>query len=408
MKDQLISGLDIGSTEIKVAVGQIREEDGKIDIIGLSRHPSEGVNRGVIISIEDAVASISKCLEKVERMIGFSLSSAFVGISGTRIICQRGRGIISVSNPKEIREEDEERAIENAQTVATPLNYEVIQTIPLFFNVDDQQRIRDPLGMSGRRLEVEAEIILGLNTHIENIRKCVTRSGLYIDALFFSILAAAEVVTTLRQKELGVVVVDLGGTTTSLAVFEEGNLLLAKVLPIGGNHITNDLALGLRISIDLAEKIKLIYGTALSKEVSRRKEIRLEELDEQEKEVVSQKDVADIVEPRVEEIFRMVDKELVAIGRSGKLPGGVILTGGGAKLKGVADVAKRVLRLPVSIGYPRRINSVIDKIDDPSFITAIGLIAKAFGEMGAVSVQPSHLKRIIKKVGNWFKIISTP
>lgn len=372
MKEKIITGLDIGSTYIKIIVAQLAEN--KIHIIGVGEKQSEGINKGTINSIEDAVASISACLEKAERMTGLPLERAYVGISGTDIISQETRGVIAVSKVDgEIREEDVDRALEAAQTVATPANYEILHVIPKAFTIDNQTGIKDPIGMTGIRLEVEAEIIEGLSSQIKNLTKTVYRTGLEIEDLVFSILATSETVLTKRQKELGVAVLDLGGATTSLAVFEEGDLLTAKVLPVGGNHITNDIALGLKTSIETAEKVKLLYGSASLWRANKR-EIDLKEIDEKESGLISKKQIGEIVEARVEEIFKMADKELQRINRSGKLPAGVVLTGGGSKLEGLVEIAKKEFRLPASLGVNNNIISAIDKVNDPDFSCALGLV----------------------------------
>ena len=329
----LITGLDIGSTAIRLAVGQIVGEAEKIHIIGSAEVPAEGISKGIISSIEDAVSSISACLEKAERMVGSPIESAWVGISGSHIISQESRGVVAVARSDgEISEDDIERAIEAARTVATPPNYEILHVIPKSFTVDGQIGIKDPLGMTGVRLEVDTQIIQGLSSQIKNLTKAVYRPGVNIEDLVLSILATAEAVLTNRQKELGVAVINLGGSTTSLAVFEEGDVLHTAVLPIGSDHITSDIAIGLRISIDLAEKIKLEYGQATTAGTGKRDEVDIGELAGGESNFVSKKYITEISAARVEEIFDKIDVELKKIDKSGKLPAGIVLTGGGAKL----------------------------------------------------------------------------
>jgi cell division protein FtsA len=408
MRDKVISGLDIGSTAIRLVVGQI-SPGGLPRIIGGAECPSEGVVKGTINSIEDTVSSISRTLEKTERMTGIPLRHAYVAISGVHIISQDSKGVVAVARADgEIREEDVERSLEAAQTVVTPTNYEILHVIPQSFIVDNQSGIKDPVGMMGVRLEVEAQIIEGLSSQIKNLTKAVYRTGLDIDDLVFSPLACAEALTDKQQKELGVVVLNLGGATTSLAVFEEGDLLLAKVLPIGSSHITSDIAIGLRSSIDLAEQIKLEVGTCLPAKIGKREEINLADFQEGDEEKVSLHHIAEIIEARVEEIFKLVDKELQKIGRSGKLPAGVILTGGGAKLPGVVEVAKKIFRLPASLGSLQGLSSPIDKINDPSFSTACGLIV-----WGSQLEKPGRFSRfftglpriggVIEKIKKWFR-----
>jgi cell division protein FtsA len=373
---ELYTGLDIGSTAIRVVVGQrIGEQDERLHIVGAAEVPAVGISRGVVSSIEDAVSSVTSALEKVERMTGFPARSAWVGISGNHISSQESRGVIAVARSDgEISEDDIARAIEAARTVATPQNYEILHVIPKSFIVDGQEGIKDPLGMTGVRLEVDTQIIQGLSAQMKSLTKAVYRTGIDIEDLVFSILATAEAVVSQRQKELGVVVVNIGGATTSIAVFEEGDIIHTAVLPIGSDHITSDIAIGLRISIDTAERIKLEYGTASSDEINKRDELDLADIEGGDANPVSRKYVAEIIEARVEEILERVDAELKKIDRSGKLPAGAVLTGGGANLPGLTDAAKKKLRLPAQIGLPSAVSSAIDKANDASFTTAIGLM----------------------------------
>lgn len=371
----IIAGLDIGSSSIRLAVGQIIGDQEKIHIIGSAEVPAEGISKGIISSIEDAVSSISACLEKAERMIGMPIDSAWVGISGSHIISQESHGVVAVSRSNgEISEDDVERAIEAARTVATPQNYEILHVIPKSFIVDGQTGIKDPVGMTGVRLEVDTQIIQGLSSQVKNLTKAVYRPGINIEDLVLSILATAEGVLTNRQKELGVAVINIGGSTTSLVVFEEGDIVHTAVLPIGSDHITSDIAIGLRIPIDTAEKIKIEYGTAMSDNISKREEIDIGALEGQESNFVSLKYIAEITEARVEEIFDKVNNELKKIDRSGKLPSGIVLTGAGAKLHDLVESTKKYLRLPASLGQPINVTSAIDKVSDPAFATAIGLV----------------------------------
>lgn len=408
-REEIITGIDIGSSAIRVVMGQKNPNDEKIHLLGASEVPAEGVSKGVVTSIEEAVSAISSGLEKVERMTGIPAERAFVGISGTHINSQDSHGVIAVAKADgEIKEEDVERVIEAAQAVATPPNYEILHVIPRSFTVDNQRGIKDPVGMTGIRLEVDAQIIQGLSSQIKNLTKCVYRTGVDIEDLVLGVLAASEGCLSKRQKELGVALVNLGASTTSLVVFEEGDVLHTKILPIGAAHITNDIAIGLRTSIDLAEKIKLEYGSAQSSEVNKRDEINLSELEGGENTIISKKQVAEIIEARVEEIFKMLDKELQKVDRSGLLPAGIVITGGGAKLPGLIEVAKKEFRLPASIGYPQNFVSAIDKVNDPAFSTALGLIFWGLGlkEKGGFSLSMpkfSSVADVTKKMKGWFK-----
>src|SRR3989339_1392109 len=342
MAEEIYTGLDIGSHAIRVAVGKsVPAVGGKeqVHIIGAVEVPSMGVNKGPITNFEDAVFSVSKALEQAERLTGLPLSASWVGITGSHILSQESRGVVGVARSDgEIRDEDVERAIEAARTVATPTNYEILHVIPKSFIVDGQHGVKDPVGMNGIRLEVDALIIQGLSSQIKNLTKCVYRTGLDIEDVVFSILATSESVVTDRQKDLGVCVVNIGASTTSLVIFEEGDILHTAVLPIGSDHVTSDIAIGLRTSIEVAEQMKLRHATCLTEEVGKKDDINLAELGAVEEEWVGRRFVADITEARVSEIFELVDRELQKIDRSGMLPAGVVLTGGGAKLAGILEV----------------------------------------------------------------------
>jgi cell division protein FtsA len=262
---------------------------------------------------------------------------------------------------------------------------EIIHVIPRSFTVDDQKDIKDPVSMNGIRLEVNALLVLGSTPVIKNLSKCVYQSGVEIEDIAFSALAAAKAALNKRQRELGTVLVDMGGGTTNFVVYEEGELVQVGVVPIGGGHITNDLAIGLRTSIDVAEKVKVNYGSALPDDISKKDQINLAEIDQNEEGEVSRHHVAEIIEARLEEIFTMIDKELRKTGRSGMLPAGVVIVGGGAKLPGVVDLAKKILRLPAQTGFPLELGGIVDKVDEPGFITAVGLALWGMEELATGS-----------------------
>jgi cell division protein FtsA len=358
-----------------MVVGEKVKNEPKIRIIGAVEGPSKGIAKGSVVDADDVISAVSSVLEKADRMIGQSIRHAWVGINGSHINISESRAVAAVSKTNgEIREADVERVIDNARTISAPPNYEILHVIPKNFSVDSQTGIKDPVGMTGIRLEVETQIIQGLSSQIKNLTNCVYRTGLEIDDLVLSILAASESVLTNRQKDLGVVVINIGGRTTSVAVFEEGDLLHTVVIPIGSDHITNDINLLFRISIDTAEKIKIREGSCLSKEFKRHDEMKFSAIGGIEEGYFSKKQVAEVIEARVEEILQFVDKELKKIGRSGRLPAGAVITGGGAKIDGIVEVAKKVLHLPASIGYPHDLVSSLDKVSDPAFTTAVGLV----------------------------------
>ncbi len=372
--ENIITGLDIGSGTIRIVVGQI-SSGGELQILGMTETHSEGVSKGVITDLEDTVTSVSRALDKIERLIGLSINHAYVGISGTDIISQEARGVIAISRADgEVRKDDVERVLEAVQSIATPPNYEILHVIPRSFTVDNQPNIKDPIGMNGVRLEVDAIIVEGSTPYIKNLIKCFEQARIKIENFIFTSLAASKAVLTKRQKELGVVLIDVGGGTTSIAVFEEDDLIATSVIPVGGGHITNDIAIGLRTSIDVAEKIKIEFGNAIPKEIGKKENINLAEIDSSEEGIVSRYHVAEIIEARLEEIFNLVNKELKAIGKDRLLPAGAVLTGGTAKLPGIVDLAKNVLGLPVQTGFPMFLGGLVDKVDEPSFATVICLI----------------------------------
>ncbi len=408
-RHHLICGLDIGSRSVRCVAGSYQEED-LFYVLGAYESPAEGIHKGMISSLEEAVSSISDCLEGTERIVGAPVKSAYVGISGSHIVSTASKGVVAVSQVHgEIRDTDVERVIDAAQAVATPANYEIIHVIPRVFRVDQQEGIRDPIGMTGVRLEVEANIIQAQSTHVKNITKAILRTGIDIDDVVLGILACAESTLTKRQKELGVALVNIGANTTSLIVFEEGDLVTTAALPIGSAHITNDIAIGLRTSIDTAEEMKLEYGTATPKAIGKRDELDLADISSVDEGKVSLKHVSEIIEARLEEIFALVEKELVKAGKAGLLPSGIVLTGGGAKLEGVVEVAKRSFRLPASLGRPViTTTTAIEKVNSLDFTTALGLALwgsriRGAGARSRSLIDPAAWKHIPERVVAWAK-----
>jgi cell division protein FtsA len=409
-KEHIFVGLDIGSSVIRVVVGKQESELGTPSIIGVGEAVSQGIRRGVIVDIDEAVSSISEALEKAERMTGLTIDHAVVSVGGAQITSQESHGVVAVSRADgEITENDVVRVVDASQAISIPANREILHVIPKNFTVDGQTGIKDPVGMSGIRLEVDSQIIQASVPFIKNLTKCILQAGLEIDDLVLAPLAAAQAVLGKKQKELGVALIDLGGGTTGLVVFEEGDLVCSTILSVGSMHVTNDLAIGLRTSVDTAEKVKLQYGSALPQEVKKDTEIDLTKIDKQEEGRVSVKHISEIIEARLEEIFDLVNKELKRINKDGQLPAGVILTGGGAKLPGVVELAKKQLRLPVVIGSPGSVVTVIDRVDDPQFATAVGLVlwANEF-LLGSSRTVNKFARRVLEndtvdKMRKWFK-----
>lgn len=374
-KPRVIASLDVGSSKIRTVVGTLEEKSPAPNIIGVGIAPSTGLRKGAVIDVEETINSISSSLEDAERMAGEPINHVFLGIGGSHIESINSKGVIAVSNAgNEISEDDVDRVLEAAQAVNIPGNRRILRIIPKSFTVDEQKGIKYPVGMTGIRLEVDAHIITGLVPSVKNIEKCVLQAGVDIDDIIPSCLASAEAVLSKRQKELGVVVVDIGCGSTSVSVFEEGTTLHTAVLGVGGENVTNDIAIGLRTSIDTAEKIKIEYGTCSPGDVNDREIIDLSLVSKIDTQKVSKKLMAEIIQARYHEIFILVKDELAKIHRDGMLPAGVVLTGAAVKMPGTIDLARETLNLPVQIGFPQNFDGVVDKIDDPAYATAIGLI----------------------------------
>lgn len=374
-KKDIIVGIDIGSSNVRTVIAQVFPEEEMPRIIGVGTVESAGLRKGIVVDLEETIRTVSESMEKAERNSGRTVEKAIVNLGGNHITSQDSKGVIAVGRADgEVTEDDITRVINAAQAISIPSNKEIIHVIPKNYSLDDQKGIKDPLGMSGVRLEVDAMIIEGSTPFVRNLIKCVEQARITPDAFVLSPLAAAKAVLSKRQKELGVVLVDIGGGTTSIAVFEENDLLHTAVLPVGGGHITNDIAIGLRTSIDVAEKVKLEYGSALPKEIGKKEDINLSAIDPNEEGTVSRYHVAEIIEARLEEIFSLVNKELKSIGREKLLPAGVVLVGGTAKLPGAVDLAKNILSLPAQAGFPIPLGGLVDKVDDPSYATAVGLL----------------------------------
>ncbi|HOX60929.1 MAG TPA: cell division protein FtsA [Candidatus Magasanikbacteria bacterium] len=406
---ELVTGLDIGSTAVRIALGQVTysvNNPPELQLIAAVEVPSEGVHRGIVTSIEETVSSVSNTLEQLERLSGVQPEHVWVGISGSQIVSQMNRGVVAVAKSNgEIGPEDVDRVVSAAKNIALPLNYELVHVLPRTYTVDGQTGIKDPIGMTGIRLEVDTQIIMATSAQIKNLTRAIYRTGVDIDDLVLSALAAGDLVATPRQKDLGVAVVNLGGSTTSLIVYEEGDILHSTILPVGSEHITNDLAIGLRTSIDIAEKIKLQYGDCYPAGVNKKDVVDLIDVGNEVSDVVSRKYIAEIINARVEEIMEKIEKELSSIGRNGLLPAGIIYTGGGAKLRGLTELSKDKMRLPASLGFPIDVASATDRINDLAFTTAIGLVRWGANVNPAGKTVPGlkNFGKVSDQVKKWFK-----
>jgi cell division protein FtsA len=413
-RSDIVTGLDIGGNAVRLLVCA-REED-RLRVLSVTKKPCNGLRKGVIVDIEETVSAISKAVEEAERVAGVPVERAIVSIGGNHVSAQRAKGVVSVSRADgEVSPEDVDRALASAQAVISPetaANREIIHVVPRSFILDNQPDIRDPVGMNGLRLEVDALILTGSIPFIRNLSKCVDQAGIEIEGLVVSPLAAAQAVLNRRQKELGVAVVDIGMGTTSVAVFEEDQLLFGSSLPVGAGHVTNDIAIGLRTSIEVAEKVKLEYGFAVAKDISPKKEINLSKISKNEEGAIKNKDIAEIIEARMEEIFRLVNKELKRVKRDGMLPAGIVLTGGGAKLPGIVDLAKKEFHLPAQVGFPLKLEGVSEVLDDPAYAVVTGLVLWEQVERGAghggrvigeITKKIPDFMKSVHKMKDWFK-----
>lgn len=393
-KSKMIASIDVGTEKVTTIIASESSEFNKINVMGVAAIPSKGVKKGQIVDIEEATSSITESVEAAERMAGYSVTSAVLSIGGAHIASQNSKGVVAVAEPEgEISEEDVDRVIEAARAVALPSDREIIHVIPKSFIVDSQEGIKDPVGMSGVRLEAEAHLITGSQTVMRNLSKCVSEIGIDVVSMIFSGLAAAESALTETEKELGVVLIDIGGGTTSIAVYIEGNLNYSSVLPIGARNITKDLAIGMRLSVESAEKIKRY----LSKEEKKTREPQEEEKGKPEDEIdlaklnlkeeastASRKTLVEgIIKPRLNEIFTMIGIELKKSGAAGQIPAGAVLTGGGAQTVGVIEACKRTLSMPTRIAVPKGLSGLVEEIQSPAYAVASGLILYAAHKLPA-------------------------
>lgn len=394
-KDKVICGIDVGSSKIATLIASV-EESGKINLIGVSSTPSKGVRKNQVVDIEEAVGAITESVEAAERMAGYSISQAFVSLGGPQIESINQHAVVAVSEPEgEIKESDIQRVNEAARAIPLPSSREILHVIPRTFTVDGQEGIKDPIGMTGVRLETETHIITGSSTSMKNLVKCVSKVGIDVSELVFSGIASSIAILTDTEKELGVVLVDIGGETTDVVIFIDGSVAYSSVVPIGARHITSDMAVGLRISLESAEKIKVSLNKLQktpavpqekdinddgSKVVASKKRDE-ESLDikalgiQEDIQKISRKAVVDgIIRPRLQEIFKFVGKELKKSGFGTQIPSGLVICGGGAQTAGILDQAKYVLGFPARLGQTEGFSGLVEEIDSPSFATSAGLI----------------------------------
>lgn len=396
---KIIAGIELGSSKITTLAAQVTSDqttyENLINIVGAASSESGGIKKGQIVNIEEATEAIISSVEAAERMAGYNLDRAFISIGGAHIHSQNSHGVVAVSDPSgEISNDDVARVIEAASAISLPQSREIIHVLPREFIVDGEAGAKDPVGMSGIRLEVDTHIITASNAAIKNLKKVVNEVGIKIEGLVFSGLAASDAALSATEKELGCVLIDIGGGTTSIAVFVEGALSYSSVIPIGAKNVTNDLAIGLRVSLESSEKIKVMLSDTQKSKKPESDEVDLSGLDLPEIKKISKKTLIEgIIKPRLNEIFGIVRIELEKEGLGGRIPSGAIITGGGAETAGCLESAKRTLSLPVRIGKPMGIGGLIDDIMTPAYATVAGLIL-----YGARNISDESLTSFTKKL----------
>ncbi len=405
----LISGIDIGNSHIKAVIAKVSSETGKPEIIGAGSASSNGLRRGMVVDMEETIRDIRNVIQQAEAAAGARMRRAYLSVNGLHIKTQLSRGVIAVSRAdNEISQNDIDRVIQAASIISLPSNREIVHIVPRGFIVDGTEYVKNPLGMKGVRLEAEVLLIDGLAPHLRNIMKCVEENGVEVAGLVYAPLAASLASLDKNQKEYGVMSLDFGGGTSAMTIYEEADLLHSAMFPIGSRHITNDLAIALRTSMDVAEAIKLAYGTTSEGDDARRRdEIDLSELLGEEGQVISKRQLVRIVEARVHELLDMVQDELKKVSRGGMLPAGVVLCGGGVNLPGFASLVKEKLRLPVRLARPLNIEGVLDLVADPSFTVAVGLVLwgceQEVGNFKGKPLYGGNSNGAFRKVLSWLK-----
>lgn len=369
----LIAGLDIGTTKTCVVIGEL-DSDGKLDVVGFGSKPSKGLRRGVVVNIDSTVASIRGAMEEAQEMAGVEVESVYVGIAGGHLRGFNSRGVVAISSKgKEVRQDDVMRVIDAASAVNIPLDREIIHVLPQEFVVDDQDGVKEPIGMSGVRLEAEVHIVTGAITSIQNIIKSVMKAGLEVEDIVLEQLASSEAALCDDEKELGTVLVDIGGGTSDLAIYVDGSVVHTAVLSLGGDHFTNDISVGLRTPVAEAEALKCNYGCALASLVSDNESVEVPSVGGRPPRQLSRQVLCEIIEPRAEEIFSLIEKHISNSGYKHLVAGGVVLTGGAVIMEGVPELAGQILGLPIRRGYPQNIGGLVDVVNSPQYATGVGL-----------------------------------
>lgn len=398
----MIVGLDIGTTKICAIIGNLTEDG--LDIVGIGTSPSKGLRKGMVINIDSTVEAIQKSIREAELMAGCEIKSVFAGIAGGHIKGFNSQGVIAIKN-REVTSDDVRRVIDAAKAIAIPMDREVIHILPQEFIIDDQDGIKEPLGMSGVRLEAKVHIVTGAIASAQNIVKSCQRAGCDVADIVLEQLASAEAVLSADEKELGVAMIDIGGGTTDIAIFVDGAIKHTAVLSLGGNHLTNDIAVGLRTPVGEAEKIKQQYGCCLTSMVGKDETIEVSSVGGREPRILSRQLLAEILEPRVEEIFTLVNREIVRSGFSDLIASGVVITGGTCILPGMPELAEQVFNLPVRRGLPRDIGGLSDVVNSPVYATGVGLVRYGSKNLQTKNFsigQENVFDKVFRRMKEWF------
>ncbi|MFC3153534.1 cell division protein FtsA [Litoribrevibacter euphylliae] len=403
----MIVGLDIGTSKVVAIVGATAE-DGNIEIVGIGSHPSRGMKKGVVVNIESTVQSIQRAVEEAELMAGCEIHSVFAGIAGNHIRSMNSHGIVAIKD-KEVLQADLERVIEAAKAVAIPADQKILHILPQEYVIDNQEGIKEPLGMSGVRLEAKVHLVTCADNAAQNIEKCVRRCTLEVDDVILEQLASSYAVLTEDEKELGVCMVDIGGGTTDIAVFTEGAIRHTAVIPIAGDQVTNDIAMALRTPTQHAEEIKMKYACALTTIAGADETIKVPSVGDRPPRDLSRQALAEVVEPRYEELFTLIQAELRRSGFEDLVPAGIVLTGGTAKMEGVVELAEEIFHMPVRLAVPHSVSGLTDVVRNPIYSTAVGLLLygqKTLEEGPASSAEVNRVadeENVMTKLKKWFQ-----
>ena len=401
-RENIIVGLDVGTTKTCVIVGEITNAG--IDIIGIGTHPSSGIQKGVVVNIDSTVDSIKRAVEEAELMAECEIRSVSTGIAGSHIKGLNSYGIVAVKGG-EVDEYDVKRALEAAKAIAIPLDRKVIHILPQYYIVDDQGGVKNPIGMSGVRLEAKVHVVTGSVTSVQNIIKSVNRVGLDVNDIILEPLASSEAILSQDEKDLGVALIDIGGGTTDIAVFAEGSIQHTAVLPLGGQYVTSDISVGLRTPVLEAEKIKIKYGCTYTPLIPQNEIIEVPSVGGRNPRNVSRQVLGEIIEPRIEEILSLAHREIVKSGYDDLLAAGVVLTGGTAILEGIMELAEQVFNVPVRTGYPVGVGGITDIVNSPMYTTGVGLVIYGSKDRADYAVKKSEkniMSKLTKTVERWF------